>query len=104
MMSSLANVVLFVALVTTSVIVAVMYRKLKRLAAYHEEYKLVFDQTAGALTATQNAVAAFNQDGRETLVALGAKIEQAQTLIKEIDARIAAHGAGPTSVSPTLNP
>jgi hypothetical protein len=90
MMSSLANALLFVALVATSTIVAVMYRKLKRLDAYHAEYKAIFDQTAEALSSAQKAVAGFSQESRDTLVALGAKVEEAKILINEIGARAAA--------------
>src|SRR5689334_21853760 len=89
MTSSLADAVLLVALVTTSAIVAVMYAKLKRLDRYHAEYKRVFDQTAHALTAAQQAVSGFGREGRDTLVALGGRIEEARSLIAELDARTA---------------
>ncbi|WP_046866626.1 hypothetical protein [Microvirga massiliensis] len=90
MMSSLANALLFVALVAASTIVAVMYRKLKRLDAYHAEYKVIFDQTAQALSSAQAAVQGFSQESRDTLVALGAKVEEAKILIGELDVRTAA--------------
>lgn len=85
MMSSLANVVLFLALVTTSTIVAVMYSKLKRLDAYHAEYKNIFDKTGAALVSAQNAVSHFGTESRETLSELGARIEEAKLLIKRLE-------------------
>lgn len=85
-MSSLANIILFVALVTTSVMVAVMYRKLKRLDQYHAEYQRIFDKTGQALLGAQNAVTSFGAEGRETLALLGARIEEAQEAAKRLEA------------------
>jgi len=85
-MSSLANVILFIALVTTSTIVAVMYRKLKRLDQYHAEYKRIFDKTGEALMGAQNAVATFGSEGRETLVLLGTRIEEAREAARRLEA------------------
>lgn len=84
-MSSLANIILFIALVTTSAIVAVMYRKLKRLDAYHAEYTRIFDKTGEALIDAQKAVSSFGSEGKETLVALGVRIEEAKALIERLD-------------------
>jgi hypothetical protein len=85
MMSSLANVILFIALVTTSAMVAVMYRKLKRLDQYHAEYKRIFDKTGEALMGAQNAVANFGSEGRETLALLGVRIEEAQAAAQRLE-------------------
>ena len=84
-MSSLANAVLFLALVTTSVMVAVMYRKLKRLDRYHAEYQQIFDKTGAALMAAQGAVATFGTEGKETLVLLGKRIEEAQAITSQLE-------------------
>ena len=84
-MSSLANTILFLALVTTSVMVAVMYRKLKRLDRYHAEYQQVFDKTGTALTAAQNAVVSFSAEGKETLLLLGKRIEDAQIAAQKLE-------------------
>ena len=86
MMSSLANVILFVALVTTSAMVAVMYRKLKRLDQYHAEYQRIFDKTGEALMAAQNAVASFGAEGRETLTMLGERIEEGRRTAETLEA------------------
>jgi len=85
-MSSLANVILFVALVTTSAMVAVMYRKLKRLDQYHAEYQRIFDKTGEALMTAQNAVANFGAEGRETLTMLGERIEEARKAAETLEA------------------
>ncbi|WP_445502349.1 hypothetical protein [Microvirga sp. G4-2] len=84
-MSSLANIILFIALVTTSAMVAVMYRKLKRLDQYHAEYKRIFDKTGEALMGAQNAVASFGSEGRETLALLGTRIEEAQAAAQRLE-------------------
>jgi hypothetical protein len=85
-MSSLANIILFVALVITSGMVALMYRKLKRLDRYHADYQRIFDQTGEALIGAQNAVASFGSEGRATLALLGARIEEAREAAKQLEA------------------
>jgi hypothetical protein len=86
MMSSLANTILFLALVTTSIIVAVMYLKLRKLDRYHAEYKQIFDKTGEALIGAQNAVVSFGAEGRETLTLLDIRIEEAKALAKQLEA------------------
>jgi hypothetical protein len=85
-MSSLANIILFVALVITSAMVALMYRKLKRLDQYHAEYQKIFDRTGAALMGAQNAVANFSSEGRETLALLGTRIEEAREATRQLEA------------------
>ena len=84
-MSFLANTILFLALVTTSIMVAVMYRKLKRLDRYHTEYQQIFDKTGAALTAAQNAVVGFGLEGKETLALLSQRIEEARVLADRLE-------------------
>jgi len=84
-MSSLANTILFLALMTTSIMVAVMYRKLKKLDRYHAEYQQIFDKTGAALVTAQNAVASFGAEGKETLVLLAQRIEEAQTIANRLE-------------------
>jgi hypothetical protein len=86
MMSSLVNTVLFLALVLTSLCVLAMYRKLKQLDTYHTEYKRIFDQTANALNSAGAAVQMFNNEGREVLETLGARIEEARSVTAELNA------------------
>ncbi|MDF2810267.1 MAG: hypothetical protein K0S56_1298 [Microvirga sp.] len=87
MISSLANTILFVALVATSLIVVVMYRKLKSFELYHAEYKIIFEQTGAALNAAQIAVTRFSLESKDTLAALGQRVDEAKVLISEIDGR-----------------
>ncbi|WP_205789861.1 DUF6468 domain-containing protein [Microvirga makkahensis] len=87
-MSSLSNIILFVALVVTSAMVALMYLKLKRLDQYHAEYQRIFDKTGEALIGAQNAVATFGAEGRETLATLGERIEEAREVGTRLEALI----------------
>jgi len=84
-MSSLANIILFVALVITSAMVALMYRKLKRLDQYHADYQRIFDKTGEALLGAQKAVASLGSEGQETLAMLGERIEEAREVSKRLD-------------------
>jgi len=86
MTSSLANAILFIALVVTSGMVALMYRKLKRLDQYHAEYKQIFDKTGSALLSAQAAVSNFGSEGRETLILLGNRIEEARDVARQLEA------------------
>ena len=84
-MSSLVNVVLFLALVLTSLCVLAMYRKLRQLDSYRAEYKIVFQQTAQALDSAGAAVRTFNDEGRELLETLGKLIEEAKVLKSDLE-------------------
>jgi hypothetical protein len=84
-MSFLANTVLFIALVTTSIMVAIMYRKLKRLDRYHAEYQQIFDKTGSALIGAQKAVETFSTEGKETLALLSLRIDEAQAAAKKLE-------------------
>jgi uncharacterized protein (UPF0333 family) len=87
MISSLANSILFLALVTTSVIVAVMYLKLKKFEAHQADYKRFLDQTGQALLAAESAVKTFGTETKDTLLALEQRMNEARALIRELDAR-----------------
>lgn len=84
-MSFLTNIILFLALVTTSIMVGVMYRKLKKLDRYHAEYQQIFDKTGAALVAAQDAVTSFGAEGKETLVLLSRRIEEAHALADRLE-------------------
>ena len=85
-MSSLASVILFLALVTTSAMVAIMYVKLKKLDRYHAEYRQIFDRTGEALKGAQTAVMSFGTEGKETLALLGERIEEAKVVARQLEA------------------
>ena len=84
----LVDAVLLVALVLTSIRVGTMYRELKRLRAYHDEYRQIFEQTGEALGAVEKAVAQLHESGRETLVTLSERIEEARALTNVLDASL----------------
>ncbi len=79
--------ILFVALVTTSVIVVTMYFKLKNFEAAQAEYRRILDQTGQSLRIAESAVRSFGTESKDTLAALGQRIEEAKALIGELDAR-----------------
>lgn len=81
MTSSLVNIILFIALVTTSICVLGMYHKLRRLNTYHAEYKRISDETIEALRLAGTSLNAFATDGRDVLSALDAKISEAKKLL-----------------------
>jgi hypothetical protein len=84
-MSSLANVILFLALVTTSIMVGVMYVKLRRLDRYHAEYQQIFERTGEALKNAQAAVVSFGAEGKETLAMLGMRIDEAKAVAEQLE-------------------
>lgn len=87
MMSSTVDAVLLCALLVTTISVVLMYRKLKQLDKYHADYQRIFVETAAALHSAREAVRAFHDEGRETVVELAREIEEAQRLIADLDAR-----------------
>lgn len=102
-MSSLANIILFLALVTTSIMVAVMYVKLKKLDRYHAEYQQIFDRTGEALKGAQTAVMSFGTEGKETLAMLGARIEEAKAAAAQLENLTREAGGQTQSRSNSLN-
>lgn len=96
MTSYLADAALLVALVVTSVFAAAMYRRLKRLDLYHSDYERILAETDDALQAALSAVASLSAEGRETAMTLADRIEKAESLIRQFDARIDASGSKDT--------
>ncbi|RDI50420.1 hypothetical protein [Microvirga subterranea] len=103
MMSSLVNLVLFAALVITSLCVLAMYRKLKRFDASQAEYKRLFQEASVALGTAGDAVRAFGTEGKEVADALGARIDEAREVLAQlaVATQSARHLQG-TSASKTL--
>lgn len=85
-MSSLADTVLFIALVLTSLCVLMMHRRLKRLDSHQAEYKRALDQTHKSLSEASLAIQTFGADSREVLNELNARINEARTLISQLEA------------------
>jgi hypothetical protein len=86
MISYLVDAVLLTALAVTSIKMVSMYRELRRLGSYHDDYQRIFDQTALALEGIEVSVKELNVRGQQVLNALGSRMDDARELIAEIDA------------------
>ncbi|UGV28717.1 hypothetical protein E0H22_25575 [Rhodopseudomonas boonkerdii] len=91
MISSIVDIVLFVALLFTSFRVTTMHRELVRLRAHQGEFTHVLGKTNETVDDMVVMVREFSADGRQMVHALGDKIDEARRAIAEIDAR----NAGP---------
>lgn len=85
MTSSLVNFILLFALIITSICVATLYFKLKRFEVHHTEYKRVFEQASEALSTAGNAIRSLNQEGREVLLSLEQRIDEAKVVIRALE-------------------
>ena len=85
-MFSLAEALLFAALVATTACLVPMYMRLKRLDRYHAQYRDMVDWSACALVGASNAVQAFAQEGRTVLEDLSREIECAKSALDELKA------------------
>lgn len=85
MISALVDGVLLLALAVTTVKMVQMYRELKRLGSYHNDYQRIFDQTALALDGIEVSIQELNVRGAQVLNALGSRMDDARDLIAEID-------------------
>lgn len=111
MIFSPGEAVLFVALVVTSTCVVLMYRKLGNLSAYQRDYRVALDDSANALHHARNAMALLNDDSRELLTLLSHKIQDAETLLWQLNQAQSAAGskpgngsAGGSTPSPKVKP
>ncbi len=87
MISSVVDIILFAALLFTSVRVTKMHRELVRLRAHHGEFTAVLGKTNETVDDMVLMVREFSSDGRQMVHALGDKIDEARRTIAEIDAR-----------------
>jgi methyl-accepting chemotaxis protein len=90
MISSLVDIILFAALLFTSLRVTKMHRELVRLRAHQGEFTSVLGKTNETVDDMVLMVREFSADGRQMVQALGDKIDEARSTINEIDARGAA--------------
>ncbi len=94
MISYIADAVLLLALVLTSIRVATMHRELRRLRGYQAEYVEVFNQTTRAVDNIDSAVRHIGREGRDVLERLEAAMAKARALSKRLeDMARAADGA-----------
>lgn len=81
------DIVLLLALVATSTVVVMLYLKLRALRVSQLEYEHALGETVAALDTAREAVATLNRDGRNLILTLGKKIDEAQSVIVELDRR-----------------
>jgi len=88
MIFSLVEPLLLVALVVTSAVALNLHRRLRRLDAYHADYRRILSETAEALGAAREAVASLNGEGRNVAILLGERIEEANGLLAILDDKL----------------
>lgn len=86
-MSSPADLLLLAALLATTCVVVMLHRRLRRLDQLNADYGRALEEASRALVLARDSLATFSSDGREVLVLLAGRIEDAHGLIAEIDAR-----------------
>lgn len=84
MISYLIDGFLLFALLLTTWRVVVMYRQLKKLSSYHEDYQRVFDQTAEAMDNVGLSLQEIRVRGEEILKTLGQRIDEAREATVDI--------------------
>lgn len=90
MTSYLFDAVLLLALVATSVQVAIMYRQLRRLRAHDGDYRKILKDTGAALDSIDGAVRDINAHGSQIILTLGERIEDAEALVARLEAGMEA--------------
>ncbi len=88
MIFSLVEVLLLAALLVTSGVTVLLHRRLKRLDAYHSDYRRIMRETAESLASAREAVTALNSDGRSVALLLGQRIEQANAMITVMERKL----------------
>ncbi|MGE4245274.1 MAG: hypothetical protein AB7E66_04675 [Parvibaculaceae bacterium] len=90
MISYLFDAVLLLALIATSVQVAIMYRQLRRLRAHDGEYRRILRETSAALDSIDGAVRDINAHGSQIILTLGERIEDAEALVARLEVGLEA--------------
>ncbi|KZL08464.1 hypothetical protein PsAD2_04133 [Pseudovibrio axinellae] len=84
MISYLIDGFLLFALALTTWRVIVMYRQLKKLSGYHEDYQRIFDQTTEAMDNIGLSLQEIRVRGEEILTNLGLRIDEARETTVDI--------------------
>lgn len=87
MASYLVDLILLVALLFTSFRVTKMHRELVRLRACQGDFAFVLGKTNDAVDDMTTLVREFSADGRQLVLTLGDKIDEARQAIMDIEAR-----------------
>nr|WP_319390775.1 hypothetical protein [uncultured Cohaesibacter sp.] len=85
MISYLADGILMIALIVTSVWVMKMNNRLQKLRDNHFEFRRVMEQTNQALEGIEVSIDEINVRGQQVLNALGRRIDEARDIVTDID-------------------
>ena len=96
MTSYVIDGVLLLALLLTSLRVGAMYRELKRLRGYQDQYVEVFGETSRAADHIGEAVRHLGKEGRDVLERLGVMIEEGRELADRIEVAALLRGEAAT--------
>lgn len=95
MVSSLVDLILFAALLFTSIRVTKMHRELVRLRTDQGDFASVLGKTTDTVDDMVLLVREFSADGKQLVNVLGGKIEEARKAITDIEAHVdATRGQG----------
>jgi hypothetical protein len=95
MVSSLVDLILFAALLFTSIRVTKMHRELVRLRTDQGDFASVLGKTTDTVDDMVLLVREFSADGKQLVNVLGDKIEEARKAITDIEAHVdATRGQG----------
>jgi hypothetical protein len=96
MASYLVDFILLAALLFTSIRVTKMHRELVRLRACQGDFGSVLGKTTETVDDMVLVVREFSAEGKQLVNVLGAKIEEARTLVMQIE----AHGEASRGIAP----
>ena len=85
MISYLADGVLLVALVATSIWLIKMNSRLQKLRDNHFEFRRIMEQTNLALEGIEVSIDEINVRGQQVLNALGSRIDEARDIVTDLD-------------------
>ncbi|SFN84367.1 hypothetical protein SAMN04488056_102181 [Cohaesibacter marisflavi] len=85
MISYLADGILMIALIITSVWVMKMNSRLQKLRDNHYEFRRIMEQTNLALEGIEVSIDEINVRGQQVLNALGKRIDEARDIVTDID-------------------
>nr|WP_321454759.1 hypothetical protein [uncultured Cohaesibacter sp.] len=85
MISYLADGILMIALIVTSVWVMKMNQRLQKLRDNHYEFRRIMEQTNLALEGIEVSIDEINVRGQQVLNALGKRIDEARDIVTDID-------------------
>ncbi|WP_319411788.1 hypothetical protein [uncultured Cohaesibacter sp.] len=85
MISYLADGILMIALIITSVWVMKMNTRLQKLRDNHYEFRRIMEQTNLALEGIEVSIDEINVRGQQVLNALGKRIDEARDIVTDLD-------------------